>query len=336
MFRLENASYLYLLWTLPLWLLAFYAYIRWRQKSLATIGEPSVVSRLLPDFSFYRQRQKFICFLIAFAALSIALANPQLGTKIQKVKHQGIDVIVALDVSKSMLAEDLQPNRLERAKQLVYKLLTNMHDNQVGIIVFAGNAYLQMPLTSDYAAAKLFLQSINTDMIPTQGTALADAIELAKNAFNTTEKKHKALLLISDGEDHEAGASDAAASAAKEGIAIFALGIGSLEGAPVPVYVNGKKSGIKRDNDGNIIHSKMNPDALRAIAKAANGDFFHLQGAASEVNDVTAALDKIEKKDFAERSFSDYDHKFFYFIALAILALAVSWLLPLRQKTLPA
>ena len=331
MFQFENESYLVGLLLIPILFLLFQAAMRWQRKAIERFGERSLVERLMPDFSQRRSRLKFYLYLAAFTFLVVGLANPQVGTKLEKVQRTGIDIMVAIDVSKSMMAEDLQPNRLERAKQILSKLIDNMSDDRIGIIVFAGNAYLQMPLTSDYTAAKLFLKTISTDIVPTQGTAIGDAIELAIESFDDEEKKHKGLILISDGENHEDGALEMAERAAAENIKMFSLGIGSLEGASIPEYVNGRKAGYKRNRQGETVVSKLNQDMLKELASTANGSYIHIRGAKREIEQLLEELDSIEKRDFEDSVFTEYADQFQYFLGIALLLLLIEFFMSDRK-----
>lgn len=333
MFRFENELYLYGLLLIPLLYLVYWASMRWRNKAITELGDYALVQQLMPDFSTNKYRLKFVLYALAFAFICVGLANPQVGTKLEKVQRKGIDIFVALDVSKSMLAEDVKPTRLERAKQFVNRLITNMRDDRIGIIVFAGNAYLQMPLTIDYAAAKLFLQTISPDIVPTQGTALGDAIELSMASYDEEQLNHKALVLISDGENHEEGAVEMAERAKEEGIIIHAMGVGSDEGAPIPTYTkNGKKGGNKRDNQNRVIISKLDQAMLQELAQIGSGKYFQLRGARNEINEILDELDNIEKKDFEDRVFTDYADQFQYFIAIALLLLLAEFVVSQRKR----
>ncbi len=306
--------------------------MRWRKRAIERLGEQSLISQLMPDFSLRKHRTKFLLYALAFASIIIGLANPQIGTKLEKIKRQGIDIIVAVDVSRSMLAEDIQPSRLERSKQLISRLISNMKNDRIGIIVFAGNAFLQMPLTIDYAAAKLFLRTIHPDAVPTQGTAIGEAIELAMETHDQEQKTHKALILISDGENHEEGAKKMAERAVSEGIIIHTLGIGSDDGGPIPIYNNGRKAGHKRDNRGEVVVSKLNQDMLRELAASGKGQYFHIKGARNEIAEVLDQLENIEKKDFEDRVFTDYADQFQYFMAIALLLLLAEFFISERKS----
>lgn len=331
MFKFENEIYLYLLLLIPVFIVLFILIQMWRKRAVKRFGDAQLFGRLIPDYSARRHQAKFLLYILAFAAIVIALANPQVGSKMQQVQRQGIDVVVAIDVSKSMLAEDLQPNRLERAKMIISRVIERMKDDRIAIIVFAGNAYLQMPLTIDYGAARQFLTIINTDMVPAQGTAIGEAIDLAITAFEDESKQNRALLVISDGENHEEGAIELAKQAKEEGIVVHTLGVGSTDGAVIPVFQNGRKAGQKQDKNGNLVVSKLNEQTLVEVAQAAGGQYFHIKGSANEVKDVLGVLDQVEKRDFEDYVITDYEDQFQYFIAFALLLLLIELLISERS-----
>lgn len=333
MIKFEQIQYLYLLTLIVPLTLVFFYFMFWRKRAIAKLGELSLVSRLMPEKAEGKHYLKFFVMLLAFAAITLALANPQIGTKYEKVKRQGIDVVVAIDVSTSMLAEDVKPNRLERAKLLVSRLIDKMQNDRIGLIVFAGNAYLQMPLTIDHAAGKLFLSTINTGMVPTQGTAIADAIHLSMQAFGQDEKKYKALIIITDGEDQEGEALTAAEEAANEGIVIHTIGVGSPQGTPIPLYKNGVQIDFKRDQSGNIVLSKLNETILQQVAVKGNGEYFRMTSGIEEVNQLLTKVSTMEKKEIEERVFTDYEDQFQYFIALALVLLTLEFFLSERKTS---
>lgn len=332
MLRIENDIWLYALLIIPVLVLLYFLYLGWRKRALRRLGESKLIGRLMPEYSSLRLKIKFALGVMAVTMIILALANPQLGSKLEKVKRKGVDVIVAIDVSTSMLAEDVQPSRIERAKSLVARIIDRLKGDRIGLIVFAGNAYLQMPLTVDYAAAKLFLKTINTDMVPTQGTAIGDAIELAQLNFDQESEKHKALILITDGENHETDAVSIATDAAKRGIKIFTMGVGSEEGGKIPVYVNRQLRGYKRDQADKEIISRLNEDVLLEMAEATKGEYLRIIGDPKELSQVFKRLDSMEKKDFEEQVFTDYDDKFQYFIAFALLLLLIDFFISERKR----
>jgi Ca-activated chloride channel family protein len=273
-------------------------------------------------------------FLSAFSFVIIGIINPQSGSKLEEVKRKGADLMICLDVSNSMKAMDLQPNRLEKSKQAITKLIDKLEGDRIGVIVFGGEAYVQLPITTDYAASKLFLESINTDMIPTQGTAIGAAINLAVESFGKDEGKNKAILIITDGENHEDDAIKAAEAAAEKGITIHTIGMGSIDGAPIPVYKNGIREGFRKDKDGNTIMTKLNQQTLQEISAAGKGIFVRATNSDSGLNYVLDAIDKMEKKEFESKMYSDYEDQFQIFIAIALLLLLVETFLTERKSKL--
>jgi Ca-activated chloride channel homolog len=317
--KFENIVYLYsLLGLLPLTAI-FIFYHFWRKRNYKKLGELHLTEQLAPEYSKRKHIFKFIFLFIAFVFLIIGIANPQIGTKFEKVKRSGVDIMVALDVSKSMMAEDIKPSRLARSKQFISRLVDKLQNDRIGLIVFAGNAYMQMPITIDYSAAKLFLNNINTEMVPTQGTAIAEAIELSLQSFDSDEKKHKVLIIITDGEDHEGDAMTAAEKAAEEGVVIHTIGVGSPKGAPIPQYRNGVQADFKRDENGNIVLSKLNETELQQIAVKGDGKYYRLASGTQEIDAVISEISAMEKKNFEERVFTDYEDQYQYFLAIAFI-----------------
>jgi Ca-activated chloride channel family protein len=330
MFRFEHIEYLYLLLLLIPVLLLFIFFQRWRKSSIAKFGTASLVYQLIPDFSNGKHILKFILLSLAYVFLILGLANPQLGTKQEKVKRSGIDVVIALDVSKSMLAEDVQPNRLARAKNFISNFVDQLKNDRLAIVVFAGRAYLQMPLSVDYSAAKLYLKTIGTESVPTQGTSISEAIDLANESFAQGDNKSKALIIISDGEDNEAGVEEALETASKNGIKVFTLAVGTDKGSPIPM-ANGD---FKRDAEGNIVLSKVNIEAMRQYASKGNGKSFVLGSGKEEIDAIFKELGRITTKDFEEMVFTDYDDKFQYCLAIAALLLMIEYLISERKSKL--
>lgn len=334
MFQLENKYYLYALTLIPVFIISYWLLNRWRKKVLAAYGSMSIIQQLFPDVSKAKRNWKFILFTLAFALVIVGIVNPQVGTKLEEVKRKGADLMICLDVSNSMKAEDLQPNRLEKAKQAISRLINKLEGDRIGVIVFGGEAYVQLPITTDYSAAKLFLESINTDMIPTQGTAIGNAINLAMESFGKDEGKNKAIVIITDGENHEDDAVKAAEAAAEKGIMIHTIGMGSAEGAPIPLYRGNVKEGYRKDNEGNTVVTKLNEQMLQEIAGAGNGIYVRASNADAGLNNVINAIDKLEKKEFNSKMYSDYEDRFQWFIAAAVLLLFIEVLLSERKSKL--
>ena len=334
MFQLENTYYLYALALIPAFVVIYWLTNRWRKKALEAYGNLSLIQQLFPDVSKTKRNLKFVLYTVAFAFLIIGIVNPQVGTKLEEVKRTGADLMICLDVSNSMNAEDLQPSRLEKAKQAISKLINKLDGDRLGVIVFGGEAYVQLPITTDYSAAKLFLESINTDMIPTQGTAIGNAIDLAIESFGKEEGKNKAIVIITDGENHEDNAIKAAEVAAEKGIAVHTIGMGSVDGSPIPIYRNNIKEGYRKDNQGNTVVTKLNEQALQEISAAANGIYIRASNADAGLNNVLNAIDKLEKKQFSSKMYSDYEDRFQWFIAAALLLLIIDVLLSERKSKL--
>lgn len=327
MFRFEHIELLWLLAVLPA-IYLLYVYFRWkRKKNLEKFGDSATVARLMPSTSKYKPTVKMILFLFASALFIVGMANPQFGTKLQEVKRKGVEVMIALDVSNSMLAEDLKPNRLERAKQAVSRLIDKLETDRIGIVVFAGDAYLQLPLTTDYAAAKLLLSSITTDMIETQGTALGSAIEMSMDSFSKDNKKQKALIIISDGENHEDDAVGMAQKALEKNIIIHTIGMGLEDGAPIPIYRNGEIASYYKENDGSTVISKLNASMLSQLAEVGGGRFTRATLANMELSDLLDEIAGMEKQEFGSKEYTDYVSRYMYFILPALLLFILEFML---------
>ena len=249
----------------------------------------------------------------------IGIANPQIGTKLEEVKREGIDLMIALDVSNSMKAEDLSPNRLERAKRALLQLVEDLHSDRIGIIVFAGQAYTQLPITTDYAAAKLFLNMVDTDVVPTQGTAIGAAIELAEESFNYEEGGNKALIIVTDGENHEDDAIEAARDASSKGIKVFTVGMGTPMGAPIPIFRGGRQTGFRQDQNGNTVVSSLNEEMLREIAGVGDGIYVRATNSNVGFERILDQLSGLEKQEFESQVYTDYEDRFQFFIGISFL-----------------
>jgi len=269
---------------------------------------------------------------LALAFLIISLTNPKMGTKLETVKREGVDIVFALDVSKSMVAEDIAPNRLEKAKQIITKIVENLGSDRVGIIIYAGNSYPLLPITTDYAAAKMFLQNANTDMVSSQGTAINDAIERALTYYDDNEQTNRFLVIVSDGEDHEENTLELAKQAAEKGIKIYTVGIGTAKGGPIPLKDNGRVMGYKKDSKGMVVVTQMNEQILRDIANAGNGKYINGNKTQETIASIKEVLEKAEKNEFETKQFSDYEDQFQWFIGIGLLLLIVDVTL-LEKKT---
>lgn len=331
--KFQYPVFLHGLWGI-LFLIAFFIYIsRYKEILLKRFGHLEMLNKMMPGYSKKRVVWKSILFILAYALLIIALADPQIGQTLEEVKREGVDIIVALDVSISMLAEDIAPNRLEKAKHEVLKLIDLLQGDRIGLVAFAGMAHVQCPLTLDYSAAKLFLRLMDTDLIPQPGTAVGDAIQKSIKAFNQKERKYKVLVLITDGEDHESDPVKAAEEAAREGILIYTIGLGSPQGVPIPLYDRyGNPSGFKKDRQGNVVTTKLDVTTLQKIAYITNGKYYISSAGETELEDIYSEVSQLEKKELSSRQFSQYEDRFQIFIALALLALIIETFLPLRHR----
>jgi Ca-activated chloride channel homolog len=317
LFRFANAEYLYLLLLLPVMVAVFAIHQYMRRNSLRKLGESALIGKLIPEISRIRPAVKFIILLAGISAVIIVLARPQFGSRLEEVKKQGVEVIIALDVSNSMLAEDIQPNRLTRAKQAISKLVDNLENDKIGLIVFAGDAYTQIPITTDYISAKMFLSTINPDMVPKQGTAIGAAINLAERSFTPGEGKSKALIIITDGENHEDDPVSEAETASKAGIVIHTIGIGSSEGVPVPVSIGGRRDYLKDANGATVI-TKLDEDILKRIAVSAQGNYIRASNSSIGLDEIFSDIRKMKKDELESTMYTEYNDQFQIFAAVAL------------------
>ena len=331
--RLENPQYLWYLSIIVVLALTYIWASRRRKREFAAMGDQMLVQQLIPLRSQARKTIRFILIMLGLAFLVVGLANPQEGSKKETVKRKGVDVVIALDLSSSMQAEDIKPNRIERSKRLISTLLDKFQNDRVAFVIFAGNAYLQMPLTIDYSAFDIYLKTVDTHIIPTQGTALGDAINLAEEAFNAGEKKHKALVLISDGENHEEEAIEMAKQAEASGTKIFTIGVGTPKGGPIPIYDRyGRQTDYKKDRDGSIVLSKLNEKMLQEIAAYGGGKYYRLTGGRETVNDLMAEISKMETKDIEEQVYTDYRDRFQFFLFFGFLLIVTESMISTRKQ----
>ncbi len=331
-FKFENPIYFTLLAALPLLVALFLFAILSNNKKLKKFGKHLSIGKLMPWRSVRRPYVKFAMLALAASLLVFALANPLIGNKLQEAKHQGVDIIIALDVSRSMLAEDIKPNRLERAKMAISRLVDQLDKDRVGLIVFAGNAVMQVPLTPDHTALKMILRTVNTNSVSVQGTAIGSAIERALLSFETEDLKDKIMIIVSDGENHIDDPVEWAKAAAIAGVRIHTVGIGARAGAPIPEYRNNQLIGYVRDKDGNTVISRFDEETLRAIATATGGVFRVGEGADLGLREILEEIRKIEKKTYDSLIFSDYESRYYYFVAFALLLLLFEVLLYERKN----
>ena len=330
--QLEEKIWFWLLLLVPIIIFLFVIVQVWKRHAQNKFAHHQILKRLSPNKSHFKPILKLIMLCLAFTCLTIAMVNPKVGTKLETVKRQGVDIVFAVDVSKSMLAEDIAPNRIEKSKQLVTQIINNLASDRIGIIAYAGKAVPQLPITTDYAAAKMFLQSMNTDMLSSQGTAINEAIQLARTYFNDEEQTNRVLIIISDGEDHSDLSQDIAETAAEEGIKIFTIGVGSLKGAPIPIKQNGIVLNYKKDRSGETVVTKLNEETLRAIAEEANGQYINGLNTTEVVEAIRDILNKMDKKEFEAKEFAEYKDQFQWFLLLGIFFIIIDIFL-LERKT---
>lgn len=332
MLHFENIQLLWFLALIPLMIIVFLLIRRWKRRALKALGDQKTVRMIIPEVSFSRPGIKFTLFLIAFTAMIFAVANPQIGTKVEEAKKSGSDLMILLDVSNSMLAGDLAPSRLENAKRAISQMIDNLHSDRIGIIIFAGEAYVQLPITTDYSAAKLFLNNINTDIVPTQGTAIGAAIEMGMKSFNMVNGTTKAMILMTDGENHEDDAVAAAKDASSKDVVIHVIGLGSPEGAPMPIYRNGNPVGFRKDESGQTVVSKLNEDMCKEIAAAGDGVYVRASNANSGLGIVLDQVNKMQKKTYDSKVFKNYEDRFQFFLAVALILLIVEFFISGRRN----
>lgn len=332
MFQLEEKIWFWLLLVIPVILLFFLLLQLWKYKTQRKFANKTLLKRLSPNQSLFKSILKVLVLCLAFTFITIALVNPKIGTKLETVKRSGVDIVFAVDVSKSMLAEDVAPNRLDKAKQLVTQIINNLASDRVGIIAYAGKAFPQLPITTDYASAKMFLQNMNTDMLSSQGTAINEAIELAKTYYDDEEQTNRVLIIISDGEDHSDIATNVAEEAGEEGIRIFTIGVGDEKGGPIPIKRNGVVLNYKKDNQGETVITRLNEDTLKEIAKEANGAYINGKNTNEVVDRIRDILNKMDKTEFEAKEFADFKDQYQWFLAFGIFLLVFDVLL-LERKT---
>lgn len=332
MYQLEQPIYFYVLFAIPVMALLFFGVLIWRRHTQSKFAESPLLKRLSPNRSVFKSVLKFIVLALAVCCFSFALVNPKIGTKIETVKREGVDVVFALDVSKSMLAEDIAPNRLEKAKQLVSQIINSLAGDRVGIIGYAGSAFPQVPITTDFSSAKLFLSSMTTDMVSSQGTAISEAISMAQTYYNDEEQTNRVLFIISDGEDHEGNVESIVDEAAKMGIKIFTIGVGTVKGAPIPIKRNGIIQFYQRDENNEQVVTRLDVGTLEQIAENADGEYIDGANTKEVVEAVSAILNGMDKKEFESKQFTDFKDQFQWFLAGALFLLVLDVLL-LERKT---
>ncbi|MDP3358194.1 MAG: VWA domain-containing protein [Lutibacter sp.] len=332
MYQIEEPTYFYYLAIIPAIVVLFLLVLWWKKRIQKRFADPKLIQKLSPEKSTFKSFLKLVVFCFALFFLIISLANPKMGTKLETVKRQGVDIVFALDVSKSMVAEDIAPNRLEKAKQIITKVIENLGSDRIGIIIYAGSSYPLLPITTDYAAAKMFLQNANTEMVSNQGTAINDAIERALSYYDNDEQTNRFLVIVSDGEDHQENTLDLAKEAAKKGIKIYTVGIGTAKGGPIPLKDNGKVVAYKKNNEGTVVVTQLNEQILRDIANVGNGKYINGNKTQETIATIKEVLEKAEKNEFETKQFSDYEDQFQWFLGIGLLLLIIDVTL-LEKKT---
>ena len=327
MFRFEMVSGLYWLWIVPALILCYLFYIQLRKRQRSRLGSSNLLARLIQGEIPQRQHFKMVLITSAILSMLLAYANPQWGNKKEKVTARSSDIFVALDISQSMMAEDISPNRLERSKRLGQNLIRVLKGNRIGLIYFAGNAYLQMPLSNDYSAAQLFISSANTGQASTQGTAIGDAIDLSLRAYEEDKPTQRAMIIITDGENHDDEAVAAASRASAAGMNIYTIGVGTTEGSFVPFRTSGGEQ-YKRDESGNLVKSVLNQELINDLADAGQGKSYLIGEGNSIITDLKKEIERLEKQEVEQRAFTDYNSYFQYLIGIAIIFLLVYFLIP--------
>jgi Ca-activated chloride channel family protein len=319
--ELDEKKYLYLLFILPIVVLVFLLNLYWKRKKQREFGDLDLVRKLSPESSVFKPVLKLVMILLALAGIIFGLVNPKIGTKMETVKREGIDIVFAMDVSKSMLAEDVAPNRLEKSKQIVSQIINDLGSDRIGIVAYAGSAFPVLPITTDYSVAKMFLQSMSPDIVSSQGTSLDEAIKLSSTYFEDKSKTSKLLILISDGEDHSEGAQAAAEEANKLGMKIITIGLGTEKGANIPLKRNGVIESFQRDNQNNVVITKLNQEGLKTIAKVTNGGYINGNNTNEVLDYVKNALNNIEKTEFQSTQMADFQSQFQWFLGFAFAVL---------------
>jgi len=323
MYQIDVFQYIYLLCILPLLWVIYALLVRWKRKTQNSFARPELLELLSPNRSKFKPTFKIILLSLSIVSLVLGLMNPKIGTQLETVKREGVDIVFAMDVSRSMLAEDIAPNRIEKSKRLVSAIINQLASDRVGIIAYAAQAVPQLPITTDYAAAKMFLQALNTDMLSSQGTALDSAIDLAGTFFDDEDQTNRVIFLISDGEDHSEEASNAASRAAKLGIKIFTFGVGTESGAPIPLKRNGIIESYKKDSDGEVVITKLNQNILQNIAASTGGIYQDGNNTQKVLDFVSEQLKAMDKKEFEAKKFVSFKDRFQAFLLAALIFLLI-------------
>jgi len=326
MLMFAQYRFLYLLLLVPLFLVGYGVWRHLRTRRIRKFGDEALVGALMPSWSGPKGWVKMILFSLAFAFFVIGLARPQIGAKLAEHKTRGAEIMICLDVSNSMLAEDYSPNRLDRAKLAISRLTDRLKDDRIGLILFAGSSFVQLPVTTDYVSAKMFLGSIDTGSVPVQGTAMGDAIFTAIRSFSAQSEKSRVIIVISDGENHEDDPVAAAKEAAENGIRVYTVGVGSADGQPIPY-----EGGLMKDKDGEIVVTRLDEETLRKVAEAGNGAYVHAGGDEFGLNPIIEDVRRMEDEEFGSVVFEEYDEQFMYFFGIALFLLVIEMLIGERR-----
>lgn len=332
MYQIEEPKYIVYFVFIAILIVMYFVVALWKRKKQRAFADLQLLKQLSPESSKFKSVLKFIMIILSLSFLIFALINPKVGTQLKTIKRQGVDIVFALDVSKSMLAEDIAPNRLEKAKQIISKIIDKLGGDRVGIIIYAGNAYPLLPITTDHAAAKMFLQNANPNTVSSQGTAINEALRLSKTFFDDESQTNRFLFIVSDGEDHKKNSENIAKEALKEGIKTFTIGVGTTKGGPIPMKRNGKFLGYKKDNKDEVVITQLHDETLKQIAKKGDGKYIYGNNTSKTVDFIEELLNDAEKKEFETKQFSDYKDQFQWFVALGLLFLVLDVFL-LNKKT---
>tara|TARA_B000000557_G_C20808385_1_gene458748 strand:+ start:1897 stop:2928 length:1032 start_codon:yes stop_codon:yes gene_type:complete len=333
MLKYEHIELLNLLYGIPIIIFGIIFYENWKKRAYKLFGEKQLVSKLTSSYSKRKALTKNILTILIFTFLIIGLSNPKIGTKMEEVKREGVDLIIAIDLSNSMLAEDIKPNRLERSKQAISRLIDKLTGDRIGLVVFAGDAYIQLPITTDYAAAKLFLSTVNTNIMPNQGTEIGKAIDLGIKSFDMKNDQSKAIIIITDGENHDENAIEKTKEAQKLGIFVHTLGMGLSKGGPIPIYnKSGIQIGYRKDNDGNTIVSKLNEELLQKIAIEGKGSYVRANNSKVGLSTLFSEINKMEKKEIGTMVFTEFKDRFQIFLALTLFLLFIDLILSKKKN----
>ncbi|MFT6869790.1 MAG: Ca-activated chloride channel family protein [Paraglaciecola sp.] len=319
MYKLEEPIYFYILAIIPAMIVVFLLVLWWKKRTQRKFSNPDLLKKLAPNSSTFKSALKLMMLSLGIAFLVISLVNPKMGSKLKTVKREGVDVVFALDVSRSMLAEDIAPNRLEKSKQIISKIIDKLGSDRVGIIIYAGNSYPLLPITTDHAAANMFLQNANPDLVSSQGTAINEALELAKTYYNNDDQTNRFLIIISDGEDHQEETKQVAQNLSNDGVKIYTIGIGTERGGPIPLRLNDAMIGYKKDRKGETVITKRNTAVLKEIADIANGRYIDGNVTENPVKSISEIIANAEKSEFETKQFADYKDQFQWFLGIGIL-----------------